>query len=288
MTCITWPKRCAGNSVARAGRVGVLLSLSLFSVSIGWAQGPARPPVKPQTKPSVQVPQRLTPRPSAGPAKSAGRPTGEDPVRGEEYLFKMAAALIRPGLRLGPVFTTGSITHHSDQLPQGHLKMTFEGMLSFPSRMRLTSEVMGRTAQVELLDSVARSSVWGVSQPQDAKPLLLEMARHYLNLAQSCRQLKATYVGAEGPSTARLLKLHLIVPRYLPGPIEIWLDAKSFLPVKLRYPAEHPFHRTPMVAEEVLSDWHGVGGLKMAYTRKISYNGSLVTEEVLTEHRLNR
>lgn len=323
MTSAIWRRRSGGIELQlRSLCTFALGALLLLACSLAAAQSAPKPPAKaapkptqpaakpslPTTKPTQAAPKPAqsgqkpamnpTPKPTpkpvpaqpkpqvAQPAKTGvpATPTGEDPIRGEEYLFKMAAALIKPGTTLGLIRSEGTLAQFNSSLAGGSYAVDFTAELAFPDRMRMTSEVMGRLVSVELSDSIARSVVGGMSQAVPSAELLAELARHYLNLARMCKQLKAVYLGSPLVDKVRLLHLRVQVPTHRHGPVELFLDPKTFLPKLLRFSAVDPFTQRVEPTEERLSNWQVVAGVRMAYQREVFYNGKLVTEEQLTRH----
>ncbi len=264
-----------------------LLLVYLLAVCAVYAQAPkpsAQPAVKPRPAPTRSAPAKpATVKPAA--TKPAATPATQDLVKGEEYLFKMAAAIIRPGSPLRGLHVESSLTQHHSSMPEGRITAEIAADYGFPDRMRATTRLMGREGIVELRDSSARTIMSGMTTPVPPGPLLEELARHYINLALACKSLKATYLGFETVARQRVLRLTVRHPQYAAGPIELLLDPKTFLPLRVRYRGRDPYTGAQAAFEEELGDWRQVAGVRMAYRRQVRSADRLVTEETISQHK---
>ena len=244
-------------------------------------------------------------RPPAAPARPA-----PDYVRGEEYLFKMSAALVGAKASFASVAVLERITLYGPEQPNGRLQLRQSSVFTFPSRLIQVTEAFGQKSYLELSDTLQRSTASGLVSEAPPGPAHDALARHYLNLALSCRRLKPSYLGLEalpvepappgGPVTTprpapnlKHIRVQVMPAGYRAeaaalGPIELLLHPTTFLPVRIRYRAVVSPGAPPVQVEERLSDWRSVGGVRMAYRWQQLHEAQLAAEGTLDTHRVNK
>jgi predicted Zn-dependent peptidase len=200
-----------------------------------------------------------------------------DAAKGQEWLDKMAAAIIEPGSDVDAVQEEAVITQKT---AMGDVEIQSSATTNYKD---YSAERKMDTPQGELTMSFANGSgtmnMMGQERPlppQMANPMLNEMKRSYLAIAVNKESVEAEYLGdeeVEGESYAVVrMTNNQVTATYL-------LDQETGLPYMSRYSEMNPQTGQRQQAKTMYSNWQESDGVTYAYSA-ISYVDDNVAAEV--------
>ena len=203
-----------------------------------------------------------------------------DAAKGQEWLDKMAAALIEPGsdvvsiqeesvitqkTQMGDMdIQNSSITNYVDysternlNTPQGQMTMSFKDGSG-------TMQMAGQERQLP---------------PQMAQPMLNEMKRNYLSIAINHEDIQAEYLGDETVDGEDYAVVRMTNDQVK---VTYLLDQETGLPYLSRYSEMNPQTGQRQEAKSIYSDWTEAGGVTYAYS-VVTYVDDQVAAELTVE-----
>jgi len=203
-----------------------------------------------------------------------------DAAKGQEWLDKMAAAIIEPGAEVVSIEEQSVITQKT---PMGDVDIESSSITNY---VDYSSERTMNTPQGEMTMSFANGSgtmnMMGQERqlpPQMTTPMLNEMKRNYLSIAVHKDDIDAEYLGdetVEGESYAVVRMTNdQITVTYL-------LDQETGLPYMSGYSEMNPQTGQRQEAKTIYSDWTEADGVTYAYSA-VSYAGDQVAAEITVE-----
>ncbi|MAL19183.1 MAG: hypothetical protein CL670_05230 [Balneola sp.] len=203
-----------------------------------------------------------------------------DATKGQEWLDKMAAAIIEPGADVVSIEEKSVITQKT---PMGDVNLENTSVTNYEN---YSSERTLNTPQGEMTMSFANGggTLTQMGQqmqlpPQMATPMLNEMKRSYLSIAIHKDDIDAEYLGeetVEGESYAVVRMTNdQITVTYL-------LDQETGLPYLSRYSEMNPQTGQRQEAKTIYSNWTEADGVTYAYSA-VSYADDQVAAEITVE-----
>ncbi|MEQ9035686.1 MAG: pitrilysin family protein [Gracilimonas sp.] len=203
-----------------------------------------------------------------------------DAAKGQEWLDKMAAALIESGSDVVSVQEKSVITQKT---PMGDMDIQNSSTTNFAdySTERNLNTPQGQMTMT-FKDGSGSMQMAGQQRqlpPQMAKPMLNEMKRNYLSIAINHEDIQAEYLGDETVDGEDYAVVRMTNDQVK---VTFLLDQETGLPYMSRYSEMNPQTGQRQEAKSIYSDWTKAGGVTYAYS-VVTYVDDQVAAELTVE-----
>lgn len=196
-----------------------------------------------------------------------------DAAQGEEWLTKMAQAIVEPGTEITELSTSLSLTQTT---PMGDMTMESSSTINFEevSANTIIESPQG-TITTKLENGAATMAMMGQEQelpPQMVGPMIKEIKNNYVNIALNYASLDAEFMGTEQLDGKELIVLKVKSE----GEITFLIDPDTNLPLYSRTTEFEPQSGANITAVNKYSDWQETDGLNYAFETETSADGEVV------------
>ena len=204
-----------------------------------------------------------------------------DAEKGQEWLSKMAEAVIDNDTELNSIALTGEMNM------QGR-KMPMSTTINYPDAIEQT--IQGPMGEIKIVyeDGSGKMIVGGQERPlppQMAKNLKSTLNRSFLSLALNAGSVNPQYLGEEEVDGTSYAKVNVNVDD---SNITLLLDKKTNYPDVIRYKQFNPQMGEQVTVENHHSNWKVVDGVAYPYLQETMINGNKSGEAVYKSHEINK
>jgi predicted Zn-dependent peptidase len=200
------------------------------------------------------------------PNSSAPKAETEGDAEGQEWLNKMADAVVTPGTNFRGIETTGKVS-------QGPMALDAVSTIIFPDEMTtLISSPMGQIQQV-YKDGVAIMKIGEQEQnlgEAGADEIQSTIDTHYIGLALKKGSLKASYLGMEDVDGTSYAKITINAG---PG-ITMWINPATNLPARMSMMRFIPQMGSEVTIMTEYKDWNSQDGIQVAFSNNQFLDGN--------------
>jgi predicted Zn-dependent peptidase len=204
-----------------------------------------------------------------------------DAEKGQEWLSKMAEAVIDNDTELNSIALTGEMNM------QGR-KMPMSTTINYPDAIEQT--IQGPMGEIKIVyeDGSGKMIVGGQERPlppQMAKNLKSTLNRSFLSIALNAGSVNPQYLGEEEVDGTSYAKVNVNVDD---SNITLLLDKKTNYPDVIRYKQFNPQMGEQVTVENHHSNWKVVDGVAYPYLQETMINGNKSGEAVYKSHEINK
>jgi predicted Zn-dependent peptidase len=204
-----------------------------------------------------------------------------DAEKGEEWLSKMAGAVIDSDTELNSISLSGEMNM------QGR-KMPMTSTITYPDAIEQT--INGPMGEVKVIyeDGSGKMITGGQERsipPQMAKNLKSTLNRSFLSIALNSDQVNPQYLGEEELDGSSYAKVNVTVDD---SNITLLIDTETHYPDVIRYKQFNPQMGEQVTIENHHSEWHVVDGIAYPYLQETMVDGNKSGEAVYKSHEVNK
>lgn len=197
-----------------------------------------------------------------------------DAAKGEEWLSKMADAIVAPGTTVETLTTVGTL---SQATPQGNIDLKTSTTISYSDySINTTVETPQGTVQMVVENGSGKMMMMGQERPLPpamTKPMLDEVKNSYINIALNAANLNAEYLGMEEMNGKNYVALKVTAA----NTVTFFLDPATSLPAYSKLSAFNPQMGKEVETISSYKDWRVIGGVAYAYSNESKTDGTVTS-----------
>ncbi len=219
------------------------------------------------------------PTPKSDKAEVAG-----DAALGNEWLGKMAGAIITPGTSLETITTVSTLNQAT---PGGTMTIKNTSTISYTDySIDATLETPQGTMQMMVENGAGKMMMMGQEQALPSamtKPMVDEVKNSYINVALNADDLSAEYLGMEEMNGNNYVALKVKSA----GSITFLLDPETALPAFSKVTAFNPQMGQEVETVTSYSDWKVTNGVAYSFAHETKTNGQVTSSSTVESVETN-
>ncbi|XWN37422.1 MAG: pitrilysin family protein [Balneola sp.] len=219
------------------------------------------------------------PTPKSDKAEVAG-----DAALGDEWLGKMAGAIITPGTDLETITTVSTLNQAT---PGGTMTIKNTSTISYTDySIDATLETPQGTMQMMVENGAGKMMMMGQEQALPSamtKPMVDEVKNSYINVALNADDLSAEYLGMEEMIGNNYVALKVKSA----GSITFLLDPETALPAFSKVTAFNPQMGQEVETVTSYSDWKVTNGVAYSFAHETKTNGQVTSSSTVESVETN-